>query len=67
MRPTEIDPGSSTQVEVQDFSPVDSLCYGRGILALEFHNSVGRLRAVLPHISHAEPVSTQESWRGFRL
>jgi len=64
MRPAEIEAGSSTQVEVQYFSPVDSLYCGCGILALEFHNFVARLGAVLPPISHAEPVFAQESWRG---
>ena len=67
MRPTEIEPGSSTQVEVRYCRPADSLCCGRGILAPEFHNFVTRLRARLPLISHAEPMFAQESWRGFRL
>jgi hypothetical protein len=48
MRPTEIEPGSSTQVEVRYFMLADSLCCGRAILALEFHHFVARLRALLP-------------------
>ena len=51
MRPTEIEGGSSTQVEVRYFRPVDSLCCRRGILALEFHNLVARLHACLTSLT----------------
>ena len=54
MRPTEIEGGSSTQVEVRYFRPVDSLCCRRGILALEFHNLVARLHACLTSLTPSQ-------------
>jgi hypothetical protein len=37
-------------VELRYFRPIDSLCCGRGILALEFHNFVARLRSFASHL-----------------